>query len=112
VRIVLSADDPVVVESLAGGFVAVTGADVRTLRSHQMKGRVQVVERATDADVAMMAAHSTAFMEAVHQVDGNPISELQRLLPNSVVVIEIVVDELYDQSPGPHAGAPVARERT
>jgi hypothetical protein len=109
VRIVVSADDPVVVESLAGGLVAVTGADVRTLRSRQMKGRVHVVEPPTDDDLAMMAEHSTAFMEAVHETDGNPISELQRLLPNTVVVVEVVADELYDQSPGPDAGAAVAR---
>jgi hypothetical protein len=111
VRIVLSGDDPVAVESLPDGVVAVTGADVRTLRSHQMKGRVDLVEPPTDRDLAMMAEHSTAFMEAVHAVDGNPISELQRLLPNTLVVFEMVVDELYDQSPGPDAGAAVVRTR-
>jgi hypothetical protein len=107
VRVVMSGDDPVVVESLPRGIVAVTGADVRTLKSHQMKGRVQSVEPPTEGDLAMMAEHSTAFMEAVHETDGNSISELQRLLPNKVVVIEVVADELYDQSPGPDAGAAV-----
>ena len=108
VRLVLTADDPLVVESLPGAVIAVTGADVRTLRAHQLKGRVQIVEPATVDDLAMMGEHSTAFMEAVHEVDGNPISELQRLLPNTLVVVEVVVDELYDQSPGPGAGAAVA----
>src|SRR5687767_3900713 len=72
VRIVMSGDDPVVVERLPGGLVAVTGAHVRTLESHQMKGRVQIVEPPTDDDLATMAEHSLAFMEAVHETDGNP----------------------------------------
>ena len=109
VRIVMSGDDPVVVDSLAGGLVAVTGADVRTLASRQLKGRVHAVRAPSEDDLATMAAQSAAFMEAVHATDGNPISELQRLLPNRVVVIELVVEELFDQSPGPDAGTAVAR---
>src|SRR5688572_24637388 len=109
VRIVMSGDDPVVVDSLPGGIVAVTGAHVLTLESRQLKGRVQSVEPPTENDLTMMAEHSLVFMEAVHATDGNPISELQRLLPNDVVVIEVVVDELYDQSPGPDAGAAVEK---
>jgi hypothetical protein len=112
VRIVVSADDPLVVESLPHTVLAVTGADVHTLRAHQMKGRVEIVDPPTVDDLAVMAEHSTAFMEAVHEVDGNPISELQRLLPNTLVVVEVVVDELYDQSPGPDAGAAVASRRS
>ena len=111
VRIVVSGDDPGFVDCLEGGIVAVTGGDVLTLKSGQMKGRVELIEPPTEDDLTTMAEHSTTFMEAVHATDGNPIAHLQRLLPNRVVVIEIVADELYDQTPGPDAGAAVDTTR-
>jgi hypothetical protein len=110
IRFVMAADDEVAVSNLGTGAVALTGAEVATLTSTQMKGRVVAVEEATDVDVSLMDEHSTAFFDAVNATDGNPVWLLRRLLPTTVVAVELEVDEVFDQSPGPAAGAPVPAE--
>jgi hypothetical protein len=107
IRVMISADDPLVVGNLAGSRIAVGGAEVRTLRSAQVKGRVVSVETPTAEDLADMAHDSERFFVDVHVVDGNPLELLRRLLPHDVVAVEIEVEEQYDQSPGPGAGEPV-----
>jgi hypothetical protein len=108
-RVIVSADDPSSVIGLRNGRVAVTAADVRTLRAVQMKGRVTAVEPASSADIEMMDLQSQAFFEAVHEVDGNPVEQLRRILPHQVVAVEFDVEEWFDQSPGPGAGAVLGR---
>ena len=108
VRVVMDADDHVATSNLREGApAALTGADVRTLRSVQLKGRVTLVEPADDHDRAFAADQSAQFFQAVIETDGNPIELLRRLLPAQVVSFELLVDERYDQSPGPTAGRPV-----
>jgi hypothetical protein len=107
VRVVMGADDEVSVDNLRNGRLALTGADVRTLRSVQLKGRVVRTEPATDADVQLVAEHSSAFFRAVHETDGIALELLDRLLPAAIVAVEFEVDEMFDQSPGPDAGAAV-----
>jgi hypothetical protein len=108
-RVIVDADDPVSVANLAGGSIAVTAAEVRTFRSVQLKGRVVAVEAATDEDLARMELHSLAFLGAVEEVDGNPLEHLRRILPLEVLAVEMVVEEQFDQSPGPRAGAAIGR---
>jgi hypothetical protein len=105
IRVVLSADDPVALENIGGGRVSLTAADVRTFRSVQLKGRVTCLEAPTDADVEVARNQTDRFFAAVHETDGNPIELLERLLPVRRMVVEIDVDEQYDQTPGPGAGA-------
>jgi len=112
VRVVVSADDPTIDEHLAGGVLALTGADIRTLQATQLKGPIVAVEEPTASDIDAMAAQSTAFFDAVMATDGNPIELLQRLLPARVVAVEFVVEEVYDQSPGPGAGERLGGEPT
>ena len=51
VRIILSGEDPVMLENLdATARLAVTGVDILTLRSIQAKGHVLSLEDATTAD--------------------------------------------------------------
>jgi hypothetical protein len=104
IRFVMSADDPVVVEHLESGTVSLTGADVTTYRSVQLKGRPVVVEAPTVDDLALAAHQSGVFFEAVHRTDGNPVELLRRILPREMVAVEMVVDESFDQTPGPTAG--------
>lgn len=104
VRIAMAADDDVAVGNLATGTIALTAADVRTLRSVQLKGRVMAVEPATAADLQRVVEHSDRFFDAVHETDGNPLPLLRRLLPHRVVAVELSVDEAFDQSPGSGAG--------
>jgi hypothetical protein len=105
VRVVVSADDEVTVANLrVGTTMALNGADVRTLRSVQLKGRVVAVEAAGPDDLDSARDQSERFLQAVHDTDGNPLEQLRRILPIEVVVVEVVVVEMYDQTPGPDAG--------
>ena len=73
IRLVMALDDEVTVENVApGAIVAVTGADVRTLRSVQLKGCVRLVEPPVPDDLALAAEHSQRFIDAVIAVDGLP----------------------------------------
>ena len=103
VRVVVSADqgfDP----SVVGRRVGVTASDVATLVTRQIKGPVHEFGPATPEDLEAMSRQTPAFFEAIHETDGNSLSLLRRLLPAEVVAIEMTVDEVYDQTPGPGAG--------
>lgn len=107
-RVVVSADDPVSVANLRpDAVVALNGADVRTFRSVQLKGRVVVVEPPGPDDLDTTREQSERFLHEVHATDGNPIELLRRILPIEVVVVELEIDEMYDQTPGPDAGGPL-----
>jgi hypothetical protein len=110
-RVVMSADDPVSVANLATGRVAVTIADVRTFRSLQMKGAVASTGAPTAADLEQMRIQADTFLTAVHETDGNPLESLRRILPHEVVAFELVVEQVYDQTPGPDAGAALVARR-
>jgi hypothetical protein len=110
-RVSVTADDPVTVENLAAGPIAVTAAHVRTLRSLQLKGRATAVDLPTADDLAEAERQTDIFLGAVSAIDGIPIQLLRRILPHRIVMVELQVDERYDQTPGPSAGAPVD-ERT
>jgi hypothetical protein len=111
-RVVFTGDDPVVVANLEGRKVAVTAANVRTVRSVQLKGRVVSVAEPTPADMEITDRHTEVFFRAVHDTDGNPIEMLNVMLPRTHLVLEMIVDEQYDQTPGPTAGAALQAERT
>jgi hypothetical protein len=107
-RVVVGADDPVTVANLrVGTTMALNGADVRTFRSIQLKGTIVAVDAAGSDDVDAARSQSDRFLQAVHDTDGNPLEQLRRILPIEVVAIEMVVDEMYDQTPGPEAGGPL-----
>ena len=107
-RLLIPADDSVVNGHLgAGGRIAVTAADVRTLRSVQLKGRALRVEPSTDDDVRRAARYSDAFFADVHATDGTDPARLARLLPPGYAACVLTIEELYDQTPGPAAGAPL-----
>jgi xanthine/CO dehydrogenase XdhC/CoxF family maturation factor len=105
IRFVMSADDAAVVGNLQSGRVSLNGADVRTYQSIQLKGRPVVVEVPTATDVDLARHQSETFFEAVHLTDGNPVEALRRMLPLQMVAVEMIVEESFDQTPGPSAGA-------
>jgi hypothetical protein len=105
VRFVMSADDPAVVRNLEAGSVSLTGAEVVTYQSIQLKGRPVVVESLTADDIEMARVQTATFFDAVHRVDGNPLQSLWRMLPLQMVAVEMIVEETFDQTPGPAAGA-------
>jgi hypothetical protein len=106
-RFVMSADSPTVVDNLQSGRVALTGAEVATYQSVQLKGRTVAVEPATADDVELVRHQSETFFDAVHRTDGDLPEALRRLLPHEMVAVEMIVEESFDQTPGPAAGGPI-----
>jgi hypothetical protein len=110
VRFVMSADDPEVDRNLATSpLVALTGADVATFRSVQIKGRPVVVEDPSPDDLELVHTQRERFLQAIEETDGNPVAELRRMLPHRMLAVEMVVTESYDQTPGPGAGVALDR---
>lgn len=85
------------------GRIAVCFVDVNTLRSLQVKGRcVEVGEPAPD-DWGWVDRHRAAFTEEVGTI-GFPPGTIRHLWSLEVIKIRFVIDEFYDQTPGPEAG--------
>jgi hypothetical protein len=91
-----------------GGFVALTATDPRTMQSVQFKGRAEVMEPATDEDLAIVSRFCDSFFAAVKEVEGTERRLLERMVPTDFAACTIVVDEVFDQTPGPGAGAPLS----
>ena len=90
-----------------GVRLAMTGADIHTLYSVQAKGEVLGAGPLTETDDARLEAFCTAMFTRIHEVDGYPIELLVRMRPNELVALDVAVDELFDQTPGPNAGTPI-----
>ena len=109
-RILLSATDAPALANLEdSGRISITAADVPTLHSMQLKGRKDSsAEAATASDRERADRYCDAFYADVERSDGTPRRMIERLRPADFVVLEILVDEFYDQTPGPGAGASLA----
>lgn len=107
IRVGVCADDPLTVPSIDGRLVAVTAADVRTVESIQVKGNAVVIGAPNDHDLEVIEEQSEAFLRSIEETDGDPVEFLRRLIPNSFAMVEVEVTEIYDQTPGPSAGAPI-----
>jgi len=105
IRFVMSADDPDVVAHLESGAVSLTGANVVTYASMQVKGRPVVVEAPTADDMECARVSTDAFFDSVVRFDGDPTELLVRMLPLTYLAVEMIVDEAFDQTPGPKAGS-------
>lgn len=108
---VLSCDAPVRVRLLATpdviplGRIAVTGTDVPTLRSVQLKGRIAAAEQTDANDAEKSQRYVEDFYNDVAQSDRVPRDLLDRITPTDLVALIVEVDELYNQTPGPRAGS-------
>ena len=91
-----------------GTWIAVTGANVRTLSSAQLKGPVTAIDAVTDDDRDVCARYCEAYFDDVEVVDSIPRSLMERLVPDELVALRFDVVEAYDQTPGPGAGARLA----
>jgi predicted pyridoxine 5'-phosphate oxidase superfamily flavin-nucleotide-binding protein len=108
-RLGLDALDSAALDNLeATGRIAITGANVRTLRSLQMKGRASDIVPAEDSDRERITRYCDAFYTDVYETDGTPRQLLERLTPADFVMCEVTVDESYNQTPGPAAGTVLA----
>jgi preprotein translocase subunit SecD len=110
VRLLLDADDEQTIANVADtGSIAITAADVRTLHSVQLKGSVLASRAADPAEVARARRYSDDFFLDIHETDGTTYEVLERMVPSRFVACECHVDDWFDQTPGPGAGAPVDR---
>lgn len=107
VRLLLDASDRVAIENVATtGVIAVTGCDVPTLHSVQLKGHASAPVATSDpADMKVVETFRTDFFASVSRTEGTPIALLERLLPSTFAACTVTVQEVYDQTPGPRAGS-------
>ena len=112
VRLLLDAGDEVALDhAAAGGRLAVTAASVRTLRSTQLKGVSLGLEASTPEVAERAKRYVEQFFTDIRDTDGTDRSVLERLVPAGYVSCAIQVDERFDQTPGPGAGAPIGGSR-
>jgi hypothetical protein len=106
IRLLIDAEDSVAIANLVpDAKIAITGGNVQTLHSIQVKGSVRAVEPGTDNDRARAARYADEFFADVGRVDGTPRELLNRLMARDFVACTVHIVELYDQTPGPAAGA-------
>lgn len=111
---VLSAEDPVRVRLLATpdvsalGRIAITGTDVPTLRSTQLKGCIVASEPGNDLDAAKSRKYTDAFYSDVELSDRVPRDLLDRMTPTDFLALTVEVEEMFNQTPGPRAGSSLA----
>jgi hypothetical protein len=89
--------------------VAVTGAHVLTLRSVQLKGVVEALEDETPEMWARCARYCDDFFGIIEAVDRFPRAMMERTTPVRIAACTVAVEEMFDQTPGPGAGAAIAR---
>ncbi len=108
VRLLLNANDTITVGNLQpGAAVAICTADVETLHSLQLKGRVLAVESANEADLVKRQQYTADFTSDIHRTDGDPLELLNRWAACPIIACVVELDAVFDQTPGPSAGARV-----
>jgi hypothetical protein len=106
VRLLLDVEDTVTIDRAAeGGAIAITAASVRTLRSLQLKGRVLAVEPGSAEDAARAGRYCDEFFTDIEETDGFDRAIMELLVPTGYTACTVTVDDLFDQTPGPGAGA-------
>jgi hypothetical protein len=105
-RLLLDTDDERMLANVASGTaIAVTATSVTTLRSMQLKGRALGPEVASADDDAAATRYFERFFDDVHETDGVAWEVFRTMIPSGYVACLVEVDEVYDQTPGPGAGA-------
>jgi hypothetical protein len=87
--------------------LALTAAHVVTLHAVQAKGVAHSLEPATDDDEALFQAYTTTFFDTVNRSDGYQPELLRRWAPVDLWAATLEVEALFDQTPGPAAGAAI-----
>ena len=90
----------------ANGSVAATFSQPTTYRTVQIKGERVALAEPSAEQLAAVEEHLEAFGREVEQV-GMPADAGRRLIDRRLVAMTLAVRELYDQTPGPNAGAPL-----
>jgi hypothetical protein len=92
------------------GQIAVVMTNPRNYRSFQVKGRVVAIAPASADDRERVTVHQQAFVESAAAV-GLPRESARRLFKDAhgeypdLTAVRMKVETLFDQTPGPGAGA-------
>lgn len=109
VRVLLAADAERTLANLAdGGRIALTTTHFITAVSWQLKGVATAIEAASPADRIRFDAYCSGCLQILSAAQDMPEAVIARLIPADVVACEMVVEQVFDQTPGPGAGARVA----
>jgi len=107
-RVLLDADDADHLTHLGGGGrIAITCGDVPTLRSCQVKARVDAFVPVTEDDLELWRRNADGVFDDIETTDHIPRHLIERIRPWAVIACTVLVEELYDQTPGPGAGGPI-----
>lgn len=109
VRLLLSSNADRTLANLdGGGRLALTTTHFVTLVSWQLKGFVVEITPATASDRIRYDAFCAGCVEIVAEIDQVPREVVWRMVPPGIVACEMVVEQVFDQTPGPQAGSRVA----
>jgi hypothetical protein len=109
VRVLLASNAERTLANLGGGGeMALTATHFLTFVSWQLKGRVTALGDATASDRIHLDTFCAGCVRLIHESDGTPEEIVWRLFPVGIVACEMQVDQVFDQTPGPHAGTRVA----
>jgi hypothetical protein len=112
-HLVIDAVDAVTIENLtANARIALTGTDVATLRSMQIKGTARLLPAGTIDERARAERFYDAFFGDITAVDGTPRALLEQLVPFDFRACLVRAAEFYDQTPGPAAGTALGEGRS
>lgn len=110
VRVLLPHDERLLDDLRATGRIAITSAEVPTLVSYQLKGRVGPVGPPDEDD---RRTHESYVRQFVHDIEITDHHDRAVLEPwatvSGVVACDVDVLEMFDQTPGPRAGITRAR---
>jgi hypothetical protein len=88
----------------SNGAIAVTCSRPTTYRTVQLKGQVAALREPGPAQLQAANDHAEAFSLEAEEL-GLPPGSGQRLMDPGLVVVSFNLREVYDQTPGPNAGA-------
>lgn len=89
------------------GSIAITLTRPMDHKSLQLKGRAIQIRECAEADRQLQAVHRAAMVEQLAGV-GVPRSASRRLVWWPSIAAEIALTHVFSQTPGPHAGEPIA----
>jgi hypothetical protein len=111
VQVFLAADEPTMLGNVrATGRLSTTTGDVYTHHSVQFKGRVESLTESTAAEEVVARGCYDGFVDKVAPLQNIPPEALREQLPKKFMTCTVRVERLFDQTPGPQAGAVLEQE--
>ena len=109
VRLLLSTQAEVTRRNVEqGGRIAVTATHFFTFESVQLKGVATRIEEATPADRIRFDRYCAEAAAAIAETDGTPIERVLRFMTAGVYACTMIVEAVFDQTPGRSAGTQLA----